>query len=424
MMVPKKLLIAGAALLCTGIVTSAQQGGSPMFRRVNKPVKSVSLDLQTGTITRGPVVGNKGFPGGFTTCASLNNTDSSGYVGVDSGLGAANGPCEWIDAADKGFGISGGKSGYLTGFTWLYCSAALDPLSGGPGGSTTIGFRTNYCKGTLANVGGPSGAVAGSFVLTGLPANTGCSSFFGGFTCYIISATFGNLPLCLPDGKIGWSWKFDDLGTDGTLAKTFPFLSCVQSCSGTGKDNVGMTDCVDQYCPAGGAITASFSFSTAVPYFTSISMQLEEALAAAASSVSDNPTAGACAANPGELTNTSAGVGAPVNAPVLGENYRVTLNCVAPAGTTGKLTIFRVAFAPPPPTMCTQWGNILVPITAGTGQNFFIPLPASKIANLGPIPLPKDLNLYQVCFRVQAFCPVTPAPGYLSNRLTETTGSN
>jgi len=415
-------LWVGGAFLALTVISAAQETKRPLFRRVDKPLKTVSLDLQTGTIVRGPVGRSKSFPGSSQTCVSLFNNDFSQFVGVDTGL-TGGGPCEWIDTADKGFGRSGGKSGYLTGFTWAYCSAALDPQSGGPGGSTVIGFRSDYTEGTVANANGPTGVLQGSFALSGLPANTNCSSFWGGFSCYLVKASFGNLPLCLPDGPIGWSWRFTDLGTDGTLAKTFPFLSCVQSCSGVGKDQMGMTEGMDKYCPAGGAITQSFSFSTTIPYFTSISIELEEAVAAAASSVvvTETPVE-TCGANPIILSNTSTGVGSPVNAPILGKNWRVTLNCTSPPATIGKIAILRIGFGPPPSPICTQWGIIRIAISAGTGQNFYVPVPASRLVNL-TIPLAKNLGFYQACYRIQGLCPRTSAPGYVSNALLETTGS-
>ncbi len=430
MMVPKKsLFFAGAALLTLGVAASAQQGGSPMFRRVTKPLKTVSLNLETGTLTRGPVAKNKSFsPVTGPTCASLFNNDFSGFVGVDSGLGAANGPCEWIDAANKGNppATNGGKSGFLTGFVFAYCSAALDPASGGPGGTTTIGFRSGYCKGTLANAGGPSGIDQGTFLLTGLPATTSCSSFFGGFRCYLIGVTIGGTPVCLPDGKIGYSWQFGDLGTDGTLAKTFPFLSCINSCSGIGPDVEGMTDCVDQYCPAG-TITSSFTFSSAIPYFTSISMELDEIVGVTGSSTGNLLVCNGAGTNFRLLSNTSAGFGGnTANYPVLGKGWRVAVNCTGAPVPPGGFAIFRVSFAGKLAVpLNTVWGQILVFITAGTGQNFIIPLPGSKIASLSVPALPKNSAFLGVCYAVQGFCPKgAGAPkGTLSNALTEVVGS-
>ena len=426
MMVPKKsLFFAGAALLTLGFAASAQQGGSPLFKRATKPLKTVSLNLETGTLTRGPAVKNKAAPV-TTTEASLFNNDFSGFVGVDTGGGGANGPCEWIQAAGKAVppATNGGKSGFLTGFVFAYCSAALDPASGGPGGSTIIGFRTGYVKGTAANAGGPTGTSQGLFLLSGLPANTNCSSFFGGAICYLIGVTLGTTPVCMPDGPIGYSWRFTDLGTDGVLAKTFPFLACVNSCSATGPDVEGMTDGVDQYCPAG-TILSSFAFGTAIPFYTSLSMELDELIKVIGTSMSFN----GAGTNFRVLTNTSNGVGGnTTNHAIMGKGYRVNLNCAAaPQPATGALAIIRMSFAGKLATpINTKWGQILVFITAGTGQNFILPVPASKQVALTVPQLPKNTSFYGFCFAAQGFCPkgVGANNGTLSNGLMEKIGSH
>jgi hypothetical protein len=398
----KSLFFAGAALLCFGTAAAAQQDG-PMFRRVTQPLKSASLDLETGTITRGPALSNKGLPS-FTTCSSMNNLDHSGFVGVDSGPGTANGPCEWIDAAVK----NSGKSSYMTSFAFAYCSAAQDPSSGGIGGKARIGFRTGYVKGSV-NAGGPTGTQAALFNLSGLPAWTGCSSFFGGFACYLINITFGTVPVCLPDGPVGWSYQFRDLGTDGVLAKTFPFLGCVQSCTGSGPDGLGMTDCIDQYCPAGNLLsTFTFGTSAGGGYFTSLSMDIREAQAIASQTVVCNTT------NPSILTATNG---------IMGNLWKVTLDC---SGSTSasSLAIIRVGFGPKPPPTPSVYGDILCPFTAGSGQNFFIPFvnPTGNVC-LGPFPLPKDTQFYGACWCLQGFCGSSPK-GFLSNALVQTMGSN
>ena len=150
MMVPKKsLLLVGAALFSLGSVTGAQSqtgqpttlgnGGQPtkqkLMRRYDKALTPVHLDLETGTITRGSKPsGQKA----STTCVSMNNNDLAGFVGVDTGSCA----CEWVDFATK----SAGKSSFIESFTFAYCSAATDTLSGGSGGAATISFRTGYSK--------------------------------------------------------------------------------------------------------------------------------------------------------------------------------------------------------------------------------------------------------------------------------------
>jgi len=418
-MVPKKsLLLAGAALLCAGSA-SAQNQDTPHARRVTQPLRPAQLDLQTGTLTRGRAVSQKGAPG-FSTCSSLQNLDHSGFVGVDSGLGATFGPCEWIDAANKGVGNSGGKSGILTTFAFAYCSAAQDTRSGGPGGYTRIGFRSGYAKGTLANAAGPSGTDVGTFVLTGLPAWTGCSSFFGGFACYLLGVTFGANPLVLPDGPIGWSWRFSDLGTDGSLAKTFPFLSCVQSCTGAGPDNTGgMTDCIDQYCPAG-SILSSFTFGTSTggSYFTSISMDLREVVPIAATCVST------CVTNTQTLTCTAPPVW---NAGAQTFNFNVVLDCSgmgSPASAILVVSLFPLNC----PTTAQGWGdlacniqaaNILVKVLIGDHGGVENPINATGV-NI-------DLSLLGACWCVQGFCGNGPGgpsgPGQLSNGLIQTLGT-
>jgi hypothetical protein len=430
-MVPKtSLLFAGAALLCLGSASSAQKQDTPLMRRVTQPLQPAQLDLETGTVTRGPAVVQKGAPG-YTTCSSLANLDHSGFVGVDSGLGTANGPCEWIESADKGAGNSqatnsGGKSGFVTSFAFAYCSAALDVLSGGPGGFARIGFRTGYQRGS-ANGGGVTGTDVGTFNLSGLPAWTGCSSFFGGFACYLLNVTFGATPLVLPDGPIGWSYQFRDLGTDGVLAKTFPFLACIQSCTGSGQgysavtggagpDAMGrMINYVDQYCPAG-SLLSSFTFAS-VPngaYFTSISMDIREVVPISATTFTFGPGNAQVliAKNPAIFDGDSF-------------SFDIELDC---AGNNNSIALVRVAFAPPPPPIGTKWGIVYVAITAGTGINIG---PIPHTGGLLPIvsDIPTDLTLLGACWQDQGFCgngnvgPNPKGPGKLSNALSQTMGT-
>lgn len=264
MMVPKKsLILAGAALALFGASSSAQSQSGKVFARYNKPLESVSLDLATGTITRGPAVNDRV----GTTIVDFNNNDLGGFVGVDTGGGF----CEWFDAGVKGF--AGNASDLMTNFVFAYCSSKLDVNSGGPGGIVTLGFYEGYVLG-----GGTATTAAGVFTLSGLPANTASSSIIsGGFRCFFINVTFGGGTLAFADGPIGYSWHFLDTATDGTLAATWPFLSCVVTCSGViGQvDGQGMTDMVDQYCPPGN-LRSTFTFGTTSGSFTSVSMDFRE----------------------------------------------------------------------------------------------------------------------------------------------------
>jgi len=313
MMVPKKsLILAGAALALFGASATAQtQATGKVFSRYNKPLQSVSLDLATGTISRGPAVNNRA----ATTTVDFNNNDLGGFVGVDTG----NGFCEWFDAAVKGF--AGNASDLMNNFVFAYCSAMLAAGSGGPGGSVKLGFYEGYTWGG----GAPTTTVA-AFTLTGLPANTASSSFFGGFRCFFINVTFANL-VAFQDGPIGYSWKFLDSGTTGTLAGTWPFLSCVVSCSGavTQVDGQGMTDIIDEYCPPG-SLRASFTFGTTSGSFTSVSMDVREATDFTATIVGYNAT-----------TSPNGDILSATNA-VVGSNWATSL-ARNPVTTAGSYTV-------------------------------------------------------------------------------------
>src|SRR5262245_60869756 len=85
--------LLGAASL-VGTAAHAQSQTGRVFARYGKPLKSATLDLGTGTLTRGPAVTNR-----FgTTVVDFFNLDLGGFVGVDTGGGF----CEWFDAGVKG----------------------------------------------------------------------------------------------------------------------------------------------------------------------------------------------------------------------------------------------------------------------------------------------------------------------------------
>ena len=272
-------VLVGAVLLLLGGALDAQTG-RVKFHRLNRPLKSASLDVATGTVTRGPRVHERA----GSTIADFTNVDLGGFVGIDTGGGA----CEWIDAGIKGF--AGNASDLVTEVAFSYCCLLLDPASGGPGGSVLLGFYEGYTPGGPA----PTTAVA-LLNLTGLPghsANNSASCGIAGSsctaTCRVITVDLGDC-IAFADGPIGYSWGFVDLAQSSVLAGTFPFLSCVQSCSGVGPDAQGMVDLIDQYCPPGSAPN-TFSFGTTPQgsYFTSIAMEIREATDAEASALSWN----------------------------------------------------------------------------------------------------------------------------------------
>jgi hypothetical protein len=381
MMVPKKsLILAGAALALFGASSSAQSQSGKVFARYNKPLKSVSLDLATGTITRGPAVNDRS----ATTTVDFNNNDLGGFVGVDTG----NGFCEWFDAGVKGF--AGNNSDLMNNFVFAYCSAMLAPGSGGPGGSVNLGFYEGY---TITGAS-PTTTVA-LFTLNGLPGNTASSSFFGGFQCYFINVTFGSL-VAFADGPIGYSWGFLDTGTDGVLAGTWPFLSCVVSCSGAiGQvDGQGMTDAIDEYCPPG-TLRATFTFGTTSGSFTSMSMDIREVTDFPATRVLYNSTT---TPNPDILTSNRA---------IIGGNWSGTIT--RPAVPTSNITGATVSVRP---TRIPLPGGVQgpSPLPIGAGGKILITGPLlSTLGTIGVGPktrtftaaVPADFGLVCVHFAAQ-----------------------
>ena len=311
MMVPKKsLALTGAALFALGAFAGAQSQTGSKFSRYTKPLRTVSMNLETGTVTRGPQVANQA----ITTTTDLTNLDLGGFIGVDTGGGF----CQWIDSAAKGSGAQGTgpvPSELVTNFVFAYCSARLDVNSGGTGGTMTWTFFPSHTTGALH----PATSDASTFTLTGLPSNTAEGMVFAQIACFFINITFGATPLALADGQIGYAWTFEDLDTVGVFAATFPFLSCVTSCSGAGPDGVSMDDLVDQYCPApvGAAPLATFSFGTTPfgGYFTSINMDMRELDVAATAGTYQGTSPGSLV-NPDGLTTTPVIIGSTWSATV------------------------------------------------------------------------------------------------------------
>jgi hypothetical protein len=326
MMVPKtSVVLAGAALALLGAVTSAQSNSGKVFARYSKPLKTVTLDLGTGTITRGPQVTNRV----GRTIVDFDNNDLGGFVGVDTGAGF----CLWINAGVKGTGAGrtagiNNNSDLMNSIIFAYCTSRLTPGSGGPGGSMALHFYEGY---TL--FGGAATTSVAHFTLTGLPGNTGSSSFFGGFGCFFIRVYFEQL-VCFADGPIGYGWTFLDQGyptanpLSSVLAGTWPFLSCTVSCSADilQYDLQGMTDMIDQYCPTT-SLRATFTFGTTSASFTSMSMRVEEVR----DLTSVLTTCAGVPPNPDVLSTNPA---------VLGSNWSATVTSGLTRTKTGSWTLF------------------------------------------------------------------------------------
>jgi len=306
--------------LCLAARAAAQSSERhTAFSRVRNPLRSATLDLATGTITRGPASANRG----GTTIADFQNVDLNGFIGVDTGGGA----CKWFTAGLKGSGSnqSSNASDLMSSVVFAYCSNALDTTSGGPGGSATLGFYEGYTLGG----GAPTTAVA-VLTLTGLPANSIFCSFFGR-ACYLLTVNFGTLVAFRDSGPggprgIGYSWTFDDLDCGGVWAATYPFFACIASCSGTvgGVDGQGQTDFIDQYCPPGAAVPSTFTFGTTNPAWApqtwmSVNMRIQEAADRLATTFDYNA---ALTPNGDTLTATTA---------LIGGTWTATLTRAAPS---------------------------------------------------------------------------------------------
>jgi hypothetical protein len=310
MMVPTKSLLVGAALAVLGASASAQVTvkTNKHFRRAGG-AKQATLDLGTGTYTRGPAVNNRG----GTTIADFTNIDAFdgagfGWLVTETGGGV----CKWFSSGSKGTQpgqTPANNSDMVSDVVFFYCSTALDTLSGGIGGSASLEFYEGYTV-----TGGRPTTFVVSIGMSQMPANTvdGDPTVITGAGCWGLRIEFQPMITTFQDQTFhGYSWQFDDEGTVSGLAKTFPFLSCIVSCSGlniltkgtaggiggpigAGEDGQGMIDVIDQFCTAP-VTAASFSFgTTATPWApttrVSVNMRINEAIDAATTNLNYNAT--------------------------------------------------------------------------------------------------------------------------------------
>jgi len=422
-MVPKKsLFFAGATLLCMSSAFAQSAQSKKIARVSNKVMHTASLDLSTGVITRGPNVQQKA-AGPTATAVSVNNLDFGGFIGIDSGLGSANGPCEWISSVVKdGTNNSGGQSTYMTSYLFAYCSIAKDVNSGGPGATATMIFWDGFQNGTGLTAGSLGTGLFG-FTVTGLPGNTGLTSFTTNgfqncvaflFNIGVTGALGTNVPVVVPDSStIAVSFRFDDLASDGTLAATATFLSCVASCSGVGLDSDGMVDLIDNYCA--GTFLTSFSFFTAGFgfSFSSVSFSIRELCPIDAS---DNA-----------IANNGAGGNTPVLAapmgPALGSPFSMQTSNLDNTG----LNILIISAVPTAGLVLGgSLGELLINSAAKITPNTFGSATAGGVSNYalaGGFPLPLNLNFFGFSIHAQSVGLGVVTGTVLSNRLDMVVGS-
>ncbi len=410
---------------------SAQSSHSKKVRRVTQPLLQADLDLSTGQYTIGSKINQKSSHF-FNTSRSLSNVDFAGFVGIDSVQ------CEWFDTAEKGMGKTGGKSEIMTSFLFAYCSSARATQSGGVGGSATVSFVEGYMTPALGGARPTFASRTAVYNLSGLPANTAASSFFGGFNCFFIrirTATPVSNPgmppfdggQSLADGVLGWSWDFRDLSLSVPLAHTFPFMACVTSCSGVGPDGQTISDGIDQFCgtfpnnPPFGLLT-TFTFGTVTTY-TSLNMEIREANAIPGATSIYNPamrSATESTENPVILSS--------IGQSSLGDPWKLQLDCTA-ATIGGKPAIYIVEFLPgnvPVTSPSFAIGHLLISLAAPVTKVFIVPGASGSVGTFPPggpgIPIPIDLQFLDVSYQIQGFCGDTPK-GFLSNGLNQTMGS-
>lgn len=130
-------ILAVAALALSGTTLGQQK----LFKRVSKPKKAHTLDLATGTMTRGFSTRNRAAGSAVLVSTDFFNLDLAGFVNADTG----NGFCEWFDSGTKGF--TGNASDLMSSVVFAYCSAMLSVASGGPGSSFKLGYYEGYTAG-------------------------------------------------------------------------------------------------------------------------------------------------------------------------------------------------------------------------------------------------------------------------------------
>jgi len=379
-----KIVVGSVALVMIGASVGAQTEKTKLYKRVTRLDGQATLDLGTGVYTRGPITHDRA----CTTITDFRNPDSFdgagvGYLSVDTGGGS----CRWFSNAAKGVAAnqSANNSDMMDSIVFAYCSNALDVTSGGAGGSVTLGFYEGY---TI--FGGAPTTAAVVVSLTGMPANTSQGSFLTpGGGCYQLRVEFPTLIPFADQAFFGYSWEFDDVGTDGIVGNTYPFLTCVVSCSGIniaaqgtagglgfggdlalGEDGQGMLDAIDQFCTTP-AVAATFTFGTVAPPWapttrTSMNMKaIAEASDLAATATNYNAT---LTPNADTLVASKA---------IINSSWTATLT-KSPAGATGSFTVWVFASAAPPNGVNPPPFHVGRRLVVGT--NYFPPFPGGGIS--------------------------------------------
>ena len=311
------------------------------------------LDLDTGEVTMlaSPPKGSLSAAAGLACFA--NNIDENDNVppGFPSGpladallYPAGNELFDWGIKACQG-------SDFVERIEIGYASMAVPTSQGGPGASLILRVYEN-----AFGFGFPGTEVA-SISLTGLPSE-GPIAPGGLLIPFYVTVDLGAQSFFLPDGPIGWSYENPDDNTAPLLVDvTIP---------------LGTQNYFDVYNP-GPASAASYDGTFTLgpggasndPFENSFYIVLTENDDAAVVTTIPAGT------NPNALSAT---------APILGDNWRATVNKNIVPTTTSTLLAVTLQSLPPTPTgigtLVVQPSSKLVPVMAQTGASYDFAIPA------------------------------------------------
>ena len=364
------------ALLLASLPTPAQ---GPHLRPAPAPRATVRVDAATGAVTRAPAQARVA-----GEVSEFPNLDLAGFVTVDTGASAVT----WINDGQKG--VSGNASDLVSRIVVPYCSAELDPALGGPGATVKLGFYEGFTR----NSPTPDGVQVAELTFTGLPAHTAESSFFGNSSCYFLEVEL-DPALQLADGPIGYSWEFVDLGSDGVLAGTFPFLANTSSCSSLVPDPLGQApyECcsfrpADAYDASGNRIDVFTTFPYCLPW--SIAIDLREVADRSASLTAWQGDG----VNVDDLSAT---------APIVGADWTARVLVQHPHGTGGLVRLLVRTGAVNGPTLVSPLGGRPFEVLAsGTLLASFLLTHDGSTSALLSVPLPPSPRLVGTSFTAQA----------------------
>ena len=342
------------------VAATAGAQSSPHLVHTATPMRTVTLDLATGAITRGPRVEERS----GTVVVDFDNLDVAGYFGVDTGGGSF----EWIDAGTKGF--AGNASDLMSKIVFSYCTFVQDQASGGPGGSTLLGFYEGY------QTGGPAPTTSVALVnLSGLPGRNVPGLAYGTASpaCYFVEVNFAD-SIAFADGPIGYSWRFMDFDLTGVRSGTGPVLACVQSCSGAGPDGQGMDAFIERYSSTG----------TYLSTYTTPSIGISMSIAEVADVEATATTWNSQGINTDALSATAIAIG---------ESWQVDIALAHGHGASGPTNVKVRSSCINGPNLLSPTGHPVEILTTGLLALTLADPHNGTATSYAPFPVPADISL-------------------------------